>query len=306
LEKCTFLVCGIFALQLNGTTMVCLDDDYLLRINRVLQHINNHLDEPLDLNSLAELSCCSPFHFHRIMRAYLGESLGVYVQRVRLAASAHLLRHSNMSIADIAYHIGYESPTSYNKAFKKRFGFTPSLFRANRNLEVPFPCLKQNVEIMNELDLQPRFAQQGDIKVIFASAMGPYHKSAQVAWDTICAYASKRGLMGPSSQFLSISHDDPTITEPEKCRYEACIAVSGDVKPEGKIGVKTIPAGKYAVFTVKGSYNNLLPSYGYIFGRWMQENKVEFSDEPAFEKYLNSPDVTPEEDLLTEIWVKLK
>jgi DNA gyrase inhibitor GyrI len=38
----------------------------------------------------------------------------------------------------------------------------------------------------------------------------------------------------------------------------------------------------------------------------MQENKVEFSNEPAFEKYLNNHDVTPEDDLLTEIWVKLK
>ncbi|MEZ5147844.1 MAG: AraC family transcriptional regulator [Bacteroidales bacterium] len=57
---------------------------YRERINTVLHYIQTHLDEELDLNKLAELSAISPFHFHRIMRAYLNESLMSYIIRVRL------------------------------------------------------------------------------------------------------------------------------------------------------------------------------------------------------------------------------
>ncbi|HOG94017.1 MAG TPA: AraC family transcriptional regulator, partial [Opitutaceae bacterium] len=62
--------------------------DYHERLNRVLLYIDQHRSEKLTLETLAAVACLSPFHFHRLFRAMLGEPLGQYVQRVRLETAA--------------------------------------------------------------------------------------------------------------------------------------------------------------------------------------------------------------------------
>ena len=57
--------------------------EYAARINRVVDHIQTHLADPLDLEQLAAIACFSPFHFHRIFRAWMGETLQAFVHRLR-------------------------------------------------------------------------------------------------------------------------------------------------------------------------------------------------------------------------------
>ena len=62
--------------------------EYAARMNRVLDHIQSHLADPLDLQRLAAVACFSPFHFHRLFRAWMGETLQAFVQRLRLERAA--------------------------------------------------------------------------------------------------------------------------------------------------------------------------------------------------------------------------
>ena len=62
--------------------------DYQERMLRVLVHIQQHLDEELALEALARIACFSPYHFHRIFRGMLGESLQEHVRRLRLQRAA--------------------------------------------------------------------------------------------------------------------------------------------------------------------------------------------------------------------------
>ena len=78
---------------------------YYERINKVISYIDNHLDENLDIENLALIGNYSPYHFHRIMRAHLGESLGAYIIRIRLETAVSLLRVSDMPYED--YCMGY-------------------------------------------------------------------------------------------------------------------------------------------------------------------------------------------------------
>ena len=103
--------------------------DYHQRINKVILYINNHLSEDLNLNQLASYSNFSVYHFHRIMRAYLGEPIGNYILRLRLETAARLLMFTQEQIADIAWKTGYETPSAFTNAFKNRFGLSPVEFR---------------------------------------------------------------------------------------------------------------------------------------------------------------------------------
>lgn len=92
-------------------------EEYLKQVNNIIEYINNHLDEDIDLSLLAEKSNFSPFHFHHIMRGFLGEPIGTFITRVRVETAARLLRYSDMPILHIAYQVGYDVPSSLSKIF---------------------------------------------------------------------------------------------------------------------------------------------------------------------------------------------
>lgn len=281
--------------------------NYFERINVVISYINNHLNESLDLEKLAELGYYSPFHFNRIMRAYLGESLGSYVIRIRIETAAKLLRYTELPIGEIAFKVGYENQPSFCKAFKKRFGISAFEFRQNNNAIIHLnKTISKTEEMKNLKSTEPKIKDVKARKVIYAQARGQYDKSTAEAWNAVCSFAQKKKLFGFGTEMIGISYDDPTITDSEKLRYDACIVVSKNIEPEGIIGTKEISGGKYAVFTHLGSYEQLTNSYNYIFGEWIKETKLELRDIPSLEKYLNSPDKTKPEKLQTEIWVPVK
>lgn len=280
---------------------------YKERINKVLHYIQTHLNEDLDLSKLAEISAISPFHFHRIMRAYLNESLMSYIIRVRLETSVTLLVHSQLSIREIAWKTGYDVPSSFNKAFKKRFGVSPGEFRNGYDGNSTIDYYKTDKKMKTATALKCEIINMNPQKVIYVTSIGPYDgKGTEEAWRKVCGIAGQKGLFGQDTKFIGISHDDPHITDPDKLRYDACLTVAKEVNPEGELGVKEVSGGKYAVFMHEGSYMKFQESYNYIFSVWLPDSGEELREDMCFEMYLNSPDDTKTEDLRTEIYVPLK
>lgn len=103
---------------------------YQSRINQVIDYIDQHLAEQLDLDRLAEVASFSRFHFHRIFRAHVGESVGQYVSRLRVEKSTRLLTyHSSKPITEIALDCGFSSSATFARAFKAMFGMSATEFR---------------------------------------------------------------------------------------------------------------------------------------------------------------------------------
>ena len=104
--------------------------EYLSRINRVLDHIESHLNEPLNLPDLAEVALFSPYHFHRIFSAFMGETLYSYIRRKRLEkAAALLIDKPDAAITDIALACGFSSSSAFSRAFGEHFHMSASEFR---------------------------------------------------------------------------------------------------------------------------------------------------------------------------------
>jgi AraC family transcriptional regulator len=103
--------------------------DYKRRMLRVLVHIQQHLDESLQLEELAGLACFSPYHFHRVFKGMVGESVKEYVRRLRLERAASQLKLGSASVVDIALGAGYDSHEAFTRTFKTAFGTAPSQYR---------------------------------------------------------------------------------------------------------------------------------------------------------------------------------
>ena len=160
---------------------------------------------------------------------------------------------------------------------------------------------------MKKVTLQHEMREVPSRKVIYVSSIGPYDgQGTHRAWEKVCRFAGQNNLFASNTVFIGISYDDPNITDSKKLRYDACVSIDENVKPEGEVGIREIADGKYMVFLHEGPYENFQYSYDYIFGEWLSESKMELREEPSFELYLNSPDETNPEDLKTEIWVPVK
>lgn len=98
-------------------------------IQTVLEWIESHLEQPLDVEIIAEHSGYSKRAFHDIFKSITGHNVATYVRNRRLSKSATMLLLTNKSIVDIAHKYQFETQAYYTRAFKKYFNQTPGEFR---------------------------------------------------------------------------------------------------------------------------------------------------------------------------------
>lgn len=287
--------------------------DHAQRILRVIVYIQRHLDEPVNLSTLAKLAAYSPFHFHRVFRGMLGETVAEHVRRLRLERAAHRLRFGASPVTRLALEAGYDSHEAFTRAFRAHFEVPPSTFR--RFFQGRPPAAPSKVHFgaspeetfqptPMELDMEIKKIEYPTRRVAFVRHQGPYAESGE-AWNRLMAWAGRRGLLQQTPTLLGLSYADPEVVHPEHLRYDACIEVGLDVEPEGEIGVQEIPGGVFAVALHKGPYENLSRTYGILFGQWLVSQRAEAGDPPSVERYLNHPGSVAPEDLKTEVAVRL-
>lgn len=291
------------------------EGDYRKRILRVLVHLQEHLDEPIALEELAAVAGFSPYHFHRIFRGLVGESVKEHLRRLRLERAAHRLQFSRRSLLALALEAGYETHESFTRAFRARFGMTPSAYRRQATRRPPpegddqGPALAWETislqEKEGELAVEVTIQELRPMRVAFVRHVGPY-ADCGAAWDELCAWAARQGQLGPNTRFLGIGYDDPEITPADKIRYDACVTVEGEVVPEGAVGVQEIAGGEYAVVVHRGPLEGLKETYRQLFRDWVPQSGRELRSAPCFELYRNDPATTPPEELRTEIYLPLE
>ncbi len=291
--------------------------DYKARMLRVLVHIQQHLDDTLGLEELATVACFSPYHFHRIFKGMIGESVMGHVRRLRLERAASRLKLNWLPVTQIAFDAGYESHEAFTRAFKEAYGVAPVHFRSQRRPSglstAPsgvhyhaskslrnFKARRSGTQTMN---VQIKTFEP--MRVAFMRHVGPYDEVG-ATWDKLLPWLGKEGLLGGDSKFIDICHDDPEVTPPEKIRYDACVTVDERFVPVGDIGVQVIPGGDYAVTTHFGAYAKLGETYTKLLGESLPRSGRTLRSAPCFEIYLNDPNSTEPEDLITDIHAPLQ
>jgi AraC family transcriptional regulator len=110
------------------------------RMRRVVDLIEERIGDHIRLADLAEAAALSPFHFARQFKAATGETPAAYVTRRRVERAEDLLRHTRLTIPEIAYKLGFAHQSHLHRAFKKRMGATPGSFRRGPIEEKPGPA----------------------------------------------------------------------------------------------------------------------------------------------------------------------
>jgi len=104
-------------------------EEYSECIEDVIRYIREHINEPIDRETLASVAGFSVPHFHRVFTAHVGESAASYVRRLRMERAGRKLRMGAVDITEVALAAGYDSHAAFGKAFKQQFGLSPREFR---------------------------------------------------------------------------------------------------------------------------------------------------------------------------------
>lgn len=98
-------------------------------INQAIDYIHTHLHQTLSSEMLAMEMNMSVYHFHRLFKSYLQETISAYITRQRMERAVMYLQTRDLSLQELSEKIGYDTPQSFSKAFKRYFGFSPIAFR---------------------------------------------------------------------------------------------------------------------------------------------------------------------------------
>jgi AraC-like DNA-binding protein len=102
-------------------------------VQRAREYIDKHKMEPLSLSAVAQAAGASVFHFCKVFHKSTGLKFTDYVARVRLEDARTQLLNPNRRISEVAYDVGFQSLTQFNRMFKRVFGQSPTEFREHLN-----------------------------------------------------------------------------------------------------------------------------------------------------------------------------
>jgi AraC family transcriptional regulator len=274
---------------------------YIQRMNFVLNHIRSHLAEDLSLDTLAEVACFSPYHFHRIFRAVTGETVNDLVVRLRLERAAALLKASPRTrILDIALECGFNSASSFSRAFKNQFGIAArqwdrqSALKESKNGKVfeGFPqyteAMLSEVEQSSEFEVRVRtLPEQRMAYIRVTNSYTP--PRVMEAYDRLIAWYRAQGGDLSQTTLYGMSQDDPDITPLELCRYDVCLTIPPHWMGAGEVSIRVFPACEIAYLHCEGDIFKVDRAWQYLYRYWLPRSRYQPDNLPAMEIYHRQP-----------------
>ena len=270
-------------------------DRWRRRFERAASLLSGRLDDPPSLADLASAAAVSPFHFHRIWRALTHETVGQTILRLRMEASQELLLVKDKSVTETATAVGFGTPQSFARAFRRHTGLTPS---EHRDSQPP-------VAEMGAREMSVAIDRRGEIMVVGLRREGKPYTDLNATFGQVWSWAEATDTLKGLHGIYGIPLDDPASVPDAKLRYDACLALGVTSAPQ-PFRILRLPAGEYACLRHFGSYDGLEAATQYVVAEWLLSSGREPADFAILHYFQNDPDQTPVEELMTDILLPLK
>lgn len=296
-----------------------INADYRNRLDRVFQFIDENLESNLSLSVVSKEAFFSPYHFHRIFKLLVRETLNEYINRRRIEKSVLDIIHKELSIAEISHAYGFSDNSSYTRAFKKYYGISPTEFKGQNpnkfskikqlksKIGQDYPDIGVYVCIIKELknwimmNTNIEVKQLPEKKYVYITCIGPHELPS--AFQKLIGWAIPNGLMTKEVKLMTVYQDSLKVTEEEKARFRACFQVEHQVESEYEYA--SIPSGKYVVARFEILMDDFEKAWTGLYA-WMDENAHERADGESFEIYHNNFNEHPEKKAIVDFHIPVK
>jgi AraC family transcriptional regulator len=278
--------------------------DWLKRMNRALDYVENNLLNEIDMNVVAQMACCSSYNFQKMFSFITGTSLVEYIRRRRLTLAAFEIQNSDVKIIDVALKYGYESPVSFTRAFQALHGIVPSLVRDGGVILKAYPRISFQISIKGESEMEYRIETKEAFDIFGIETIGSsigdesYQSPAQL-WQK----CHREGLY---EKLFKDSGDLPSFIPKDLCKihgavnyrkaekntfpYMLCCFVGNNSNTDG-YSIEHIPAQTYAIFPTKRfkwdeDLGRILTTLQKRFySEWLSTSNYEKTEGAEFEIY---------------------
>ena len=264
---------------------------YVESILRAVDYIELNLHKTLRLSDIANEIGYSMFHFDRVFKYTLGESIIEYVRKRKLTEAANELIRTDNRIIDIAIKYGFDSQQAFTTTFKKYYNTSPGRYRKGGKNLILLQKKVMSIDLINHVkdvaEIEPRVVTKDAFLVMGMEYFGA-NRNGEISdlWSTFIKHMKEIEYVKNPGVTLGIcDHVDDYDPELSEFSYITCVEIEDYIKIPDNMIVKEIPEQKYFVFTHKGNAENLEDTYRYIYGTYFFKSEYELADVPDFELY---------------------
>lgn len=280
------------------------------RLDKVINHIEQNLDQGLSLADLANLAHYSPYHFQRIFKLLIGETPKQFIIRLRLEKAAHIVvLHPERSMLEVALHVGFKSLEVFSRAFKQYYSISPDNFRkssASEKVKVIQNPKPQGRFLIEPTCFLPALIDESEFsglafeivrlplqRVAYLQSILALPQSITENFRKVRQWASARELVKPDAKVFGLIVDHPLFTPIDKCRYRACVAVESQPKLSNLVHYMELPERKYATFKVEGGITEIVKAVTFVANFLLPEIGYKVVHTPAIQVPVHDPLSTP-------------
>lgn len=276
--------------------------EWMERLNRTIVYIEENLCGEINYDELGRIACCSSYHYQRMFGYMAGLPLSEYIRRRKMSCAAAELQRDDAKIIDIALKYGYDSPTSFNRAFQSVHGFAPSCARQEGKILKSFPSISFQITIKGAVQMNYRIEQHDQIRVVGISRALPNKiEECMKLIPPMWGKAAQEGLIPKLCEkmnaqpmgVLGVSLCNESV---ESWRYFIAVSSTADA---GEFEEYTIPAFTWAIFSGEGTGISIQQLEQRIVTEWLPTSGYEYATGPDIEVYL---DPNPA-DTKYEVWI---
>lgn len=269
--------------------------DYRKALEKAVIYIESHLGSDIKVENVARAAGYSYYHLNRQFTAILGESVGSYIKKRRLADASKKLLYTDRKIIDIAMENGFDSPEAFSRAFKAIYKVSPQAYRKNR-LDT-FMGSKERLDtglldhLASNITVHPKIMELTEIKVAGLRGETTLRDNRlRDLWNRANSLYKEIPNRIPGGRAFGIceacaEHTLYTMNDDMLFTEVAGIEVSSFDGLKEPFAEKIIPGGRYAVFTHRGTLQMLPQTFDYIWGTWFLSTKEELDWREDFELY---------------------
>ncbi|KKI89451.1 AraC family transcriptional regulator [Bacillus sp. SA1-12] len=270
---------------------------YAASIQQTLDYIEENLQEQITLVKLAEVACFSPFHYHRVFQAIVGESVMDYVRKRRLTYAAERLFYTDEKVITIAIEAGFQYQESFNRAFKKFYGVSRRQYRNAKRISGPLrgkACLNI-LPLSGGYRMEPKLITKPAFHIIgyelkTKNVNGQNNIDIPAFWQQYLQNELGSNIPNPIHKCVELGICTDFKPETGEFVYIIGMEVEKDTQaPEGMV-YKSFPELEFAVFTTPKSNEesftaSIQSTWNYIFTEWFPQSGYEHSGSVEFELY---------------------
>jgi AraC family transcriptional regulator len=285
----------------------------IANLNRVVEVVEEHLTDDLDLAALARSQGTTEYHLRRMFSSLAGMPLSEYIRRRRMTVAAGDLRGDG-ELLDIAVRYGYGSTEAFSRAFRAVHGVGPADVRRDGGPLRTQPQLRFRLTVEGTASMDTRIADRPAFRLVGHAVRVPLihhgvnpHIQAHIAALPAEEHERLKALSSAEpAGLLQVSDDvDPDYAEGTELTYLHGVAVAQGTEVPGDLDTIEVDAGDWAVFRVEGAYPAALQeTWAATASDWFPSNPWRLRPGPSIVAVLErSPDFAT---ATCELWLPVE